>query len=82
MTDIPTITFECIGCDHSEEIELTPMSTLLAWIVPDPWEADWIRNDDGQLICQSCYAEYPEPEETLSASERNRLLPLDRYWQH
>lgn len=44
MTDTPTITFQCIGCDHSEEIELSPLipgiENARTWIVPNPWEAD------------------------------------------
>ena len=79
MTNIPTITFQCIGCDHSEEIELERSSARViayhyeSWRVPDPWEADWHRNEDGQLVCQTCHEDYPKPDpsETLSACERN-----------
>lgn len=81
MTDTPTITFQCIGCPHSEEIELERASARIisyhyeSWHVPDPWESDWHRNEDGQLVCQTCRETYlqegPECSETLSAEERN-----------
>lgn len=67
MTDTPTIPFTCIGCGITEQIELKPLVTRPSnmheqvWVVPDPYEADWFRNVDGQLICQTCQLASDEP---------------------
>lgn len=78
----PATTIECTvpNCDFFDEIELECFITphgYHEWRMPLDWDEGWTVKDGGAV----CPNHEDEPEETLSAAERNRLLPLDRYWQ-
>jgi hypothetical protein len=75
----PTTTIECSvsGCGFFDEIELeripvTEAGQLAfeAWVMPSDWDEGWTVKDGGAV----CPNHEDEPEETLSAAERNRGL--------
>jgi hypothetical protein len=72
----PKTTIECIvsGCGFFDEIELVELQMYCpddVWALPPGWEDGWTVNEDGGAVCPN---HEDEPEETLSASERNRFL--------